>query len=169
MTGAILVWILINSKRSLFIKRKKIRSFGFFRFSRIFFDGKNWWKILKYKNRNATFWVIFKHCDKDEINTFLPKDATFHLVIRWSLKTTKSFPMFFESIHCDWKSTKKSHSKLKIWTFCQIMLTFLSSAYFLPNYAWICLFIISWFLPNYSHICFSISLIFPNYAHISFI
>ena len=62
MTGAILVWILINSKRSLFIKRKKIRSFGFFRFSRIFFDGKNWWKILKYKNRNATFWVIFKHC-----------------------------------------------------------------------------------------------------------
>ena len=72
-----------------------------------------------------------------------------------SLKTTKSFPMFFESIHSDWKSTKKSHSKLKIWTFCQIMLTFL--------------FIISWFLPNYSHICFSISLIFPNYAHISFI
>ena len=126
-------------------------------------------EMLKFKNRNATFWVIFKHCDKDEINTFLPKDATFHLVIRWSLKTTKSFPMFFESIHCDWKSTKKSHSKLKIWTFCQIMLTFLSSAYFLPNYAWICLFIISWFLPNYSHICFSISLIFPNYAHISFI
>ena len=24
---------------------------------------KNWWKMPKLKYSNATFWVIFKHCD----------------------------------------------------------------------------------------------------------
>ena len=26
---------------------------------------KNWWKIPKSKNENATFWVIFKHCGEN--------------------------------------------------------------------------------------------------------
>ena len=27
-----------------------------------FWKDKNWWKMQKLKNSNATFWVIFKHC-----------------------------------------------------------------------------------------------------------
>ena len=26
--------------------------------------GQNWWKIPKYQNSNATFWVIFKQCER---------------------------------------------------------------------------------------------------------
>ena len=27
--------------------------------------GQNWWKVPKLKNWNATFWVIFKHCEEE--------------------------------------------------------------------------------------------------------
>ena len=28
-----------------------------------FYKDKNWWKMPKLNNSNATFWVIFKHCE----------------------------------------------------------------------------------------------------------
>ena len=31
-----------------------------------FEEVKNWWKMPKLTNSNATFWVIFKHCESVE-------------------------------------------------------------------------------------------------------
>ena len=34
---------------------------------------KNWWKMPKLKNSNATFWVIFKHCAEVSLMMYLNK------------------------------------------------------------------------------------------------
>ena len=88
---------------------------------------KNWWKMPKLKNSNATFWVIFKHCETTTKPFFL-RCIDFNKRNIWFLHH-QTFPllMLFKALKIWFDFALKCHTCIdlgKIWPAKNIKWTF---------------------------------------------